>query len=251
MKFTAETVKIYSRLISTYNSADHRGKEFNLTPEYLYNIMQQTHCAYSGEKFGSAKGNHPDSMTLERWDNDKGYVVGNVIPVKQKYNSMRGDSSLEQIEERALAISRRIVRAADSRKPLSAKEEARCKKIADHEKTAASIRINLHNREKHIAPYLLKKKNGTATSADLELITALQSRIDGGKSALGQLEHTISSMLASVPNKPSDADFKVEALNLIAKSLRRLEECSMLDRLKLKKGLPLTASIFQLMRGKM
>ncbi|WWS25375.1 hypothetical protein vBKpnAMK6_00434 [Klebsiella phage vB_Kpn_AM_K6] len=41
MKFTAETAKVYTRLITTLGSAQRRHKEFNLTPEYLFNIMQQ------------------------------------------------------------------------------------------------------------------------------------------------------------------------------------------------------------------
>lgn len=96
-----------------------------------------------------------------------------------------------------------------------------------------------------------KEKNGTATSADLELINALRTRISGGKSELAKVEHKLSAILASVPNRPSDAEIRVQSMQLIANSLRRLEECSMLDKLKLKKGLPLTASFFQLLRGKM
>lgn len=251
MKFTAETSKIYARLITTLGSAQRRHKDFNLTPEYLFNIMKQTHCAYSGEKFGTVKGNHPDSMTLERWNNELGYVMGNVIPVKQKYNALRGNNTIEDLERKANETAARIVRSSDSVKPTSDKEASRWKKISEYERTIASIKTNLRNRENHIAQYLEKEKNGTATSADLELINSLKTRINGGKSELAIVERKLSAILASVPNRPSDAETRVQSMKLIANSLRRLEECSTLDKLKLKKGLPLTASFFQLLRGKM
>lgn len=251
MKFTAETAKVYTRLITTLGSAQRRHKEFNLTPEYLFNIMQQTHCAYSGEKFGTAKGNHPDSMTLERWNNDLGYVMGNVIPVKQKYNTLRGNNTIEGLERKANEIAARIVRSSDSVKPTSDKEASRLEKISEYEKIITSIKTNLRNRENHLSQFVQKEKNGTATSADLELINALRTRISGGKSELAKVERKLSAILASVPNRPSDAEIRVQSIQLIVNSLRRLEKCSMLDKLKLKKGLPLTASFFQLLRGKM
>jgi seryl-tRNA synthetase len=127
----------------------------------------------------------------------------------------------------------------------------RWEKIREYEKTIASIKTNLHNRENHLSQFVQKEKNGTATSADLELINALRTRISGGKSELAKVERKLSAILASVPNRPSDAEIRVQSIRLIVNSLRRLEECSMLDKLKLKKGLPLTASFFQLLRGKM
>ncbi|QPB09021.1 putative Srd-like anti-sigma factor [Klebsiella phage Metamorpho] len=248
MKFTAETAKVYTRLITTLGSAQRRHKDFNLTPEYLFNIMQQTHCAYSGEKFGSAKGNHPDSMTLERWNNELGYVMGNVIPVKQKYNSLRGNNTIEDLERKANETAARIVRSADSVKPAQSKEDKKFLNLQEQEKLAASLRINIGNREAHLERL---KKRDNISSADLEVIAALESRILGGKTELKRVEKRLAQISSSIPKRPSDADIRVQSLQLIANSLRQLEECSMLDKLKLKKGLPLTASFFQLLRGKM
>lgn len=157
MKFTAETAKNYTRLITTLGSAQRRNKEFNLTPEYLFNIMQQTHCAYSGEKFGTVKGNHPDSMTLERWNNDLGYVVGNVIPVKQKYNTLRGNKTIEGLERKANEIAARIVRSSDSVKPTGDKEASRLEKIREYEKLSHQLKLN-YVIAKNIFLNLCKKK---------------------------------------------------------------------------------------------
>ncbi|UNY41097.1 putative anti-sigma factor [Klebsiella phage KP185] len=251
MKFNEENVKVYTRLITTFGSAKRRHKEFNLTAEYMKNIMAQEVCAYSGEKFNNSHANNPDAMTLERWNNDLGYVMGNVIPVKQKYNALRGNNTIEDLERKANETAARIVRSSDSVKPTSDKEASRWKKISEYERTIASIKTNLRNRENHLSQFVQKEKNGTATSADLELINALRTRISGGKSELAKVERKLSAILASVPNRPSDAEIRVQSIRLIVNSLRRLEKCSMLDKLKLKKGLPLTASFFQLLRGKM
>lgn len=251
MKFTAETAKVYSRLITTLSSANRRGKDFNLTPEYLYNIMNQQVCAYSGEKFNNSHGNNPDAMTLERWNNDIGYIMGNVIPVKQKYNSLRSNFSVEQLEAKANQTASRIVRSSDSVKNTMKREESKSKIMSDLENTALSLKTNMENRKKHLIPYKAKQKNGTATSADLELIAALEARIRGGKSELDKVNNKLARISSSIPRKTSSAATNVDALNKIITSLHRLEKCSAIDRLKLKKGLPLTASLFQLLRGKM
>lgn len=248
MKFNEENVKVYTRLITTFGSAQRRHKEFNLTAEYMKNIMAQEVCAYSGEKFGTVKGNHPDSMTLERWNNDLGYVMGNVIPVKQKYNSLRGNNTIEDLERKANETAARIVRSSDSAKPTQTKEDKKLSNLQEQEQLAASLRVNIKNREAHLEKL---KKRENLSSADLEVIASIESRILGGKTELARVEKRIAQISSSIPKRPSDADMRVQSMQLIAKSLRRLEECSMLDKLKLKKGLPLTASFFQLLRGKM
>lgn len=248
MKFNEENVKVYTRLITTFGSAKRRHKEFNLTAEYMKNIMAQEVCAYSGEKFNNSHANNPDAMTLERWNNDLGYVMGNVIPVKQKYNSLRGNNTIEDLERKANETAARIVRSSDAAKTAQTKEDKKLLNLQEQERLAASLRINIRNREVHLERL---KKRDNLSSADLEVIASIESRILGGKTELKRVEKLIAQINASIPNKPSDADMRVQSLQLIANSLRRLEECSMLDKLKLKKGLPLTASFFQLLRGKM
>lgn len=86
----------FSKFILTSKSANSRGLDFDLTVRDVNNLCEQKYCAYSGEKFSKSKG--PDSLTFERINNDKGYVRGNVVAVKTKYNVFRGNKSLEELK---------------------------------------------------------------------------------------------------------------------------------------------------------
>lgn len=73
------------------SSAKKRNKEFNITPEYLYDIfnMQSGNCALSG------LGLFPETVSVDRIDNSEGYVEGNVQLVTKEMNFMRGPLSLD------------------------------------------------------------------------------------------------------------------------------------------------------------
>lgn len=88
--------KSVTRLYNTLISATRRNKEFSLTLLYINNLMKHSVCAYTGVKF-SDDPLSPDYMTLERIDNSKGYVDGNVIPVRQVINTLRGSKSMSDL----------------------------------------------------------------------------------------------------------------------------------------------------------
>lgn len=88
----------YRKLEQIRISAKRRGLDFNLSLRDVNNISSQKYCAYSGEKFQNKKAQHDDKLTYERVDNNKGYVRGNVVPVKMKYNTMRADHSLDDLK---------------------------------------------------------------------------------------------------------------------------------------------------------
>ena len=110
-------VVIAQRLVQTYKSASSRNKEFNLSMDYLLNIMAQDTCAYSGEKFHKEPGDH--QMTLERFNNKIGYVEGNVIPVKLKYNRLRANHEIEDLIRLQETTAARIVARVDAKKDVA------------------------------------------------------------------------------------------------------------------------------------
>ncbi|QIG70827.1 postulated decoy of host sigma factor protein [Rhizobium phage RHph_I1_18] len=69
--------------------AASRGKEFTLTLEQFELLMKQQNCDYTGKKMV----NH----SLERVDNDKGYIPGNVIVVERDLNMLKSDTGAHQI----------------------------------------------------------------------------------------------------------------------------------------------------------
>lgn len=102
---------------------DKRDIEFDLPDWYLALLYRCTHCFYTGEKF--TKGNN---LTLERIDNDKGYVVGNVIPVCHKSNAKKSDFDdfeiVDHIEKLEFKISQYKFQCEDLQQKIRKIENA-------------------------------------------------------------------------------------------------------------------------------
>lgn len=88
-----EIKHVISKLYRLSKSAPRRNKEFSLGLLYTHNLMQQTHCAYSGRPFTDE-----DPSSFERIDNAVGYVEGNVIAVCTSLNSLRNSKTLLELE---------------------------------------------------------------------------------------------------------------------------------------------------------
>lgn len=77
--------------------AKERGHEFNLE---LSDIHIPTHCPVLGIELVAHKGRsggNPNSPALDRVDNNKGYVKGNVMVVSHRANMMKVDASPEEL----------------------------------------------------------------------------------------------------------------------------------------------------------
>ena len=77
--------------------AKERGLEFNLE---LSDIHIPTHCPVLGIELVVHKGRsggNPNSPALDRIDNKKGYVKGNVMVVSHRANMMKLDASPEEL----------------------------------------------------------------------------------------------------------------------------------------------------------
>lgn len=243
-------IVVAARLVSTYDSAMKRGKDFGLNLRYIENIACQKLCAYSGEPF--AEGVNDDMMTLERFDNDAGYVPGNVIPVKRKYNSARASFTLEELIKKRDEIAGRIVRSADSGQNLIQIAETPSDDPLDginkkYHKQCQLILNNIAKRTAHM------KQKGIPE----ETKKSLQARITGGKAELKRYKRLsgnvdkMASKSATVSNKNTRAEITVHNYEVVIQGLTRFQNLSFFDKAKLNKGLPLSASLIQLVRGKM
>lgn len=79
--------------------ADNIGVEYNLNNDYMYNLLikQDNKCALSGLNIifrESWQGPYEQTASLDRIDNTKGYIKGNVQWVHKDINFMKG--SLDQ-----------------------------------------------------------------------------------------------------------------------------------------------------------
>lgn len=231
------------RLVNTYGSAARRQKEFNLDLKYMSNLITQTRCAYSGELFTS---NEQDKMTLERFDNDLGYVKGNVIAVKSKYNSVRSNYTKDELISKRDQVAARIVRSVDSKAPAIEETKDSTQITVEMQK----VLTNITNREKHLAQLNVTiQAEGRLSPENKKLISTITARIAGGHAEYERLR--VKSVTGIKRNTTlSEATKKVMAYDIVIQGLNKFSSLSILDKMKLKKGLPLNASIIALLRGK-
>lgn len=239
------TAKVYKRREHTKASAKKRGKDFNLSSKYVRRLLEQKVCAYSGERFDENSVN--DKISFERFNNDIGYIEGNVIPVKVKYNSLRADLSLDELKRAQTRLAVRI--SGSSKMPNSFKVTPdNYYKIRKIVKNIKDTQRGLKKREKRLKDLI---KSG-ATDKTPSVI-AVKARIHGSNASIGTMEKGLKSLIGGpdwrVKFKLSEAETRYDMYDKIIQGLERLEHLSFIDKMKLKKGLPLNASIFSLIRG--
>lgn len=91
-----QNIKFAECYVAKKKDAMRRGIEFTLSFQAFVNMKMQTQCAYTGLPFSETV--EEDKMTMERIDNDKGYINGNVVPVMKRYNSLRNQLTSKTID---------------------------------------------------------------------------------------------------------------------------------------------------------
>lgn len=107
-----------------YNGAKVRAKkyklEFNITPE---DILIPDFCPVLGIKlFVGEKKWGPNSPTLDKIDNTKGYIKGNIKVISWRANSLKSDSTIEEIEK-VLAYMKNPFEESDKINSIVEKQE--------------------------------------------------------------------------------------------------------------------------------
>jgi len=89
--------KLWARRL--YGKSKKRAKvdgiEFLLKPS---DILVPTHCPVMGCVLGFTKGINDSQPSLDRVDNNRGYVPGNVRVISWRANWLKRDMTIEQIE---------------------------------------------------------------------------------------------------------------------------------------------------------
>lgn len=79
--------------------AKKKGLPFNITKE---DIVLPKHCPVLGielKRHEGQSGWHDDSYSLDRIDNSKGYIKGNVRIISNRANRLRLDATIEELEK--------------------------------------------------------------------------------------------------------------------------------------------------------
>lgn len=260
---TALAVK---RLHSTVESATRRNKEFSLTLLYLNNIMKHTHCAYSGVKFSDDKTSG-DYMTLERLDNSKGYIDGNVIPVAHRFNSLRGSKTIEQliaqrnqaelnmneaaklvdedfIDDRAI-IQRALITPNskfDTVRKWTSDIANNVNKIKEHEKNIA--KWTKHQDEANVQKY--STSIGIAKSA----IEAMRKKIENANFHMKNYCRKYIELIENNQSKFERYRNEMNNLDVLIAAIKKFDNLSSREKSCVSVGIPITSSRIELLKAK-
>ena len=95
--------EIADKFINLTNSAKSRNKEFNLTLTSVRNLLKSKKCYYTGVEL--TRGKH-GNLSIDRVDNDKGYVKGNVVACDTTFNKLKDDLTVDQIKAMYKGLSK-------------------------------------------------------------------------------------------------------------------------------------------------
>jgi hypothetical protein len=80
--------------------AQHRNLPFDLTVEYIYNLPTDTCPVFNTPfKFTGNGRIRPESPSIDRLDPTQGYVVGNVVVISMKANSIKQNATSAELQK--------------------------------------------------------------------------------------------------------------------------------------------------------
>jgi len=91
-------------------SAITRGYDWELTPEFIDSLYtkQAGVCAFSGMPIGWSSVAWVHTASIDRIDNNVGYIEGNVHLVHKKVNMMRGTLTVEDFIETCCRVADKV-----------------------------------------------------------------------------------------------------------------------------------------------
>lgn len=96
IKLDTKVARIYTRL---QQSAKDRGLEFDLSLMSLRNILKAKKCYYTGKDISTWHDREDEyKLTIDRVDNDKGYITGNVVACSHTFNQKKGNLTVQEIQ---------------------------------------------------------------------------------------------------------------------------------------------------------
>ena len=87
-------VEVAKKLVNIHSSAQSRNLEFNLTFEYVKKLLEYNTCYYTNVQFTEDGTN---ARSFDRVDNDKGYVIGNVVACTIDINGKKNNLTIDEI----------------------------------------------------------------------------------------------------------------------------------------------------------
>ena len=90
-------LEIARKLLNISKRATEKNLEFNLTFDYVKQLLSYKTCFYTNVSFIDEEGSML-SRSFDRKDNSKGYIIGNIGVCTVDFNRRKGDLSLDEIK---------------------------------------------------------------------------------------------------------------------------------------------------------
>lgn len=87
-------IEVARKLVNIHSSAQSRNLEFDLSFEYVKKLLEYTTCFYTNVQFTE---DGPHARSFDRLDNDKGYVIGNVVACTTDINGKKNNLTIDEI----------------------------------------------------------------------------------------------------------------------------------------------------------
>lgn len=87
-------IEVAKKLVNIHSSAQSRNLEFDLSFEYVRKLLEYTTCFYTNVQFTE---DGPHARSFDRVDNDKGYVIGNVVACTTDINGKKNNLTIDEI----------------------------------------------------------------------------------------------------------------------------------------------------------
>jgi hypothetical protein len=87
-------VEVAKKLVNIHSSAQSRNLDFDLTFEYVKNLLEYSTCFYTNVTFTE---DGPNARSFDRVDNDRGYVIGNVVACTTDINGKKNNLTIDEI----------------------------------------------------------------------------------------------------------------------------------------------------------
>lgn len=90
-------IAIANKLIQLHRSATDRGIEFNLTFNDVKKLLNSKICFYTKVTLNE-KLNDIHQRTIDRVDNERGYVTGNVVACSLAFNRIKKNLTIQDVK---------------------------------------------------------------------------------------------------------------------------------------------------------
>lgn len=257
---------VISKLYRLSKSAPKRKKEFSLGLLYTHNLMQQTHCAYSGRAF-----TEEDPSSFERVDNSVGYVEGNVIAVCTSLNELRGSKSLLELETELVKVEKSLSSVVNYPSVEASSYEEKVKALLEHphpkfdcvrgyvksiETSKTKIKRSFENIEAVKNKRLMlniPEYNEEHVQLQLSIIERHEVKIQTAESTINEIVRKAfnkgQTLKVVVKTNTSDAQKKVDDLRDTVNGIKKFENLSQRQKLCVKYGIALDSSVNKLLKA--